>query len=232
MQFHEKILYKNLFQLNDYDEDDLIPDTEPVQQFSSHTGGVYKILQYPNQKDIFASCSTDCTIKIWKTKDINSMKEFKNSNPITLNGHFGYVVDMTWLGGGSSTNNNNNNNNWRLASASHDGSVKIWNALKAECLFTLQEGGLGPVNCVSATNSGLYLASAGHDGQVYFWNLQTGTLIDTYEGPGRIMEAKFNHSDSKFVLTSYGTVIVLELSFNSLKNRVRLNSHRSDRSFR
>ena len=124
-----------------------------------------------------------------------------------------------------------NNNSWRLASASHDGSVKIWNALKAECLFTLQEGGLGPVNCVSATNSGLYLASAGHDGQVYFWNLQTGTLIDTYEGPGRIMEARFNHSDSKFVLTSYGTVIVLELSFNSLKNRVRLNSHRSNRSF-
>ena len=211
------------FQLDDYDEDDLIPDTEPVEQFSSHTGGVYKILQYPTQKGIFASCSTDCTIKIWKTKDSKKIQEFKNSSPITLNGHFGYVVDMTWLGGSQ--------NSWRLASASHDGSVKIWNALKAECLFTLQEGGLGPVNCVSATNSGLYLASAGHDGQVYFWNLQTGTLIDTYDGPGRIMEARFNHSDSKFVLTSYGTVIVLELSFNSLKNRVRMNSHRSHRSF-
>ena len=84
---------------------------------------------------------------------------------------------------------------------------------KAECLFTLQEG-FGAVNSISATNSGLYLASAGHDGQVYFWNLQTGSLIDTYEGPGRIMETNFNHTDSKFVLTSYGTVIILELSFN------------------
>ena len=30
------------------------------------------------------------------------------------------------------------------------------------------------------------------------------------------MEAKFNHSDSKFVITSYGIVIVLELSFNKI----------------
>lgn len=102
-----------------------------------------------------------------------------------------------------------------MASASHDGTVKIWDTQKVECLLTLQEG-LGYVNCVSSTNSGLYLASAGYDGRVYFWNLKTGNLIQNFEGPGRIMEAKFNHSDSKFVITSYGIVIVLELSFNKI----------------
>ena len=43
----------------------------------------------------------------------------------SLEGHFGYVVDITWLSTG-----------WRLASASHDGSVKIWDTKKGLCYDT------------------------------------------------------------------------------------------------
>ena len=48
-----------------------------------------------------------------------------------LTGHFGYVVDILWLGTKESP---------RLASASSDGTVKIWNVDKSECVMTLQEG--------------------------------------------------------------------------------------------
>ena len=95
-----------------------------------------------------------------------------------LNGHFGYVVDILWLG---------NQESLRLASASSDGTVKIWNVDKSECVRTLQEG-MGPVNSISTTKSGQYLASAGHDGHVYFWNVASGNLSQTYESSGRIQK--------------------------------------------
>ena len=58
--------------------------------------------------------------------------KFQDLKPIKkLTGHFGYVVDILWLGTKESA---------RLASASTDGTVKIWNTDKSECLMTLQEG--------------------------------------------------------------------------------------------
>jgi WD40 repeat protein len=183
---------------------------------------VYKILKHPDNNDKFASCSVDCTVKLWNMA--NNKKDSKKKaggGETTLTGHFGYVVDITWLDMGT-----------RLASASYDGSVKIWDTKKAECLFTLQEG-LGNVNCISCTKSGLYLASAGHDGSVYFWSLKNGgKLLHTFDGPGRIMQASFNSSDSKLVVTSYGTVIILDLSFQALpRDRSSTSSinHHDDR---
>ena len=102
---------------------------------------------------------------------------------------------------------------YNLASASYDGTVKIWDSNEGECLLTLEEG-LGYVHCLSVTKSGSYLASAGQDGLVYFWNVKTGSLVTSYEGPGRIMQASFNASDSKLLLTSFGTVTILGLSFS------------------
>ena len=113
IQVTKSILF---LQLEDYDEDDFIPDTEPLQQFSSHIGGIYKVILHPLDEETFASCSTDCRIKIW------NFVESKGGQHISLNGHFGYVVDITWLSTG-----------WRLASASHDGSVKIWDTQKGLC---------------------------------------------------------------------------------------------------
>lgn len=193
----DKISTTELIELEEYDQEDFIPESNPIYQCQSHIGGIYKILSHPINREISASCSVDCTIKIW-----NFQGKKPNGDPITLEGHFGYVTDITWL----STSH-------KLASVSYDGTVKIWDALKAHCLFTLQEG-LGFVQCISATKSGLYLASAGHDGIVYFWNTKTGNLVAKYDGPGRIMTASFNSSNNKIAVTSYGSVTVLELSFH------------------
>ena len=65
------------------------------------------------------------TIIFFKFQDLKPIKK--------LTGHFGYVVDILWLGTKDSA---------RLASASADGTVKIWNTDKSECLMTLQEGRL------------------------------------------------------------------------------------------
>ena len=122
-----------------------------------------------------------------------------------LSGHFGYVVDICWILPSSS-----------LASASADGSIKIWDSVSGECKQTLQEG-FGAVNSISLTKSGQFLASAGHDGNLYFWNLNSKNLVSSFEGQGRILVTEFNSSNNKIVITSYGSVTVLELSFHTSK---------------
>ena len=192
----DKVSASEMKPLEEYDQDDFIPESEPMHQCQSHIGGIYKLLLHPINREVCASCSVDCTVKVW------NFQAQPYSEPMTLEGHFGYVTDITWL----STSH-------KLASASYDGTVKIWDAYKAECLFTLQEG-LGYVQCLSATKSGLYLASAGHDGTVYFWNTKTGMLVSKHDGPGRLMTVTFNSANNKVAVTSYGSVTILELSFH------------------
>jgi WD40 repeat protein len=45
----------------------------------------------PFRSQTFASCSVDFTIKIWSLDDHKKPRQ-------TLNGHFGYVVDIAWAG--------------------------------------------------------------------------------------------------------------------------------------
>lgn len=184
----DKIDLNSFRDLSEYDEQDLIPFTEPLKSQNFHSGGIYQISICG---DFCASCSVDCSIVIWN---------WKTDQKRTLNGHFGYVIQVLWLQGN------------RLASASHDGSVKIWDTDKSECLLTLQEG-LGAVNSISSTQSGHFLASGGQDGNVYFWNVKTGDLVTKYEEDGRIMHVGFNNSNNKIVITSYGSVTLLELSY-------------------
>lgn len=48
----------------DPDEEDLNAEA-PEHQYSSHTAGVYKVKRHHAREGIFASCSVDCTVKIW-----------------------------------------------------------------------------------------------------------------------------------------------------------------------
>jgi len=70
----------------------------------------------------------------------------------------------------------------RLASASSDGTVKIWNAITGQELLTLP-GHTGVIYAVVYSPDGKKLASASHDGTVQVWDATTGHGILTL-GPG------------------------------------------------
>lgn len=69
-------------------------------------------------------------------------------------------------------------NDDRIASGSHDGSVKVWNAQWSNCTHTFEAkiGHQGSVTRVQFHQSGRFLASCGTEGKICFWNLSSSSL--------------------------------------------------------
>ncbi|RKK23582.1 Vegetative incompatibility protein HET-E-1 [Fusarium oxysporum f. sp. cepae] len=90
----------------------------------------------------------------------------------TLEGHGHYVTSAAFTPDGH-----------RLASASHDRTVRIWDSATGTCLQTL-EGHRGVVRSVAFTGDNHRLASASDDRTVKIWDSATGTCLQTLEGHG------------------------------------------------
>merc|ERR1712012_4130 len=99
------------------------------------------------------------TIKIWNI-------EAPDSPLKTLQGHFGYVVDIAFNSKGD-----------RLISSSFDGTVRIWSTETGKSVFTLDEH-RDRVNriAVSPKDENIF-TTAGNDGVVHFWKINSGQLI-------------------------------------------------------
>src|SRR5947207_1008335 len=69
----------------------------------------------------------------------------------------------------------------RLASASWDSTVKIWDASSGKCLQTL-EGHSDAVYSVVFTRDSTLLASASYDRTVKIWDASSGKCLQTLEG--------------------------------------------------
>jgi WD40 repeat protein len=89
---------------------------------------------------------------------------------LTLTGHTQDVLDSEFSRDGR-----------LLASASRDGTVKIWEARTGRALHTLT-GHTGPVLSVSFHPGGRLLASAGEDGTMKLWDVNTGKDLLTLKG--------------------------------------------------
>ena len=82
----------------------------------------------------------------------------------TLVGHTDYVSKTTWSLDGLF-----------LASASHDGTIRIWNTVTGNLLHTLKTDAVA----IHFAPNGKYLASAIKGGTVHIWNVSTGKLVHT-----------------------------------------------------
>jgi WD40 repeat protein len=80
-----------------------------------------------------------------------------------LSGHTAAVAAVSWSRDGK-----------RLASASHDTTVRVWDSAKGEIRHKL-EGHTAAVTTVSWSPNGKWLASAGNDKSVRLWDPEDGT---------------------------------------------------------
>ena len=89
-----------------------------------------------------------------------------------LAGHDGQVIALALAPDGS----------W-LASAGHDGEVRLWDSATGSLRHTLRRHGSW-ITALAAAPNGTWLASAGHDGEVRLWDSATGSLRHTLRRHG------------------------------------------------
>ena len=110
----------------------------------------------------------------------------------TLSGHTDWVTDVAVSPTGE----------W-IATASYDGTVRIWNAATGQMTHRLEDH-IGIVNSVAFNADGSRLASAGNDGFVFIWDTATYELIAALAGEnnGTVQKAVF-HPDGRRLAAVY-----------------------------
>ncbi|KAF2179315.1 WD40 repeat-like protein [Zopfia rhizophila CBS 207.26] len=114
----------------------------------------------------------------------------------TLEGHSSYVYSVAFF-----------HDSTQLASASHDGTVKIWNASSGECLSTLK-GHRSRVNSVTISNKSTRLASASSDNTVKIWDTSSGECLSTLVGHrSPVWSVAFSHDSTRLASASYDSTV-------------------------
>jgi Tol biopolymer transport system component len=88
----------------------------------------------------------------------------------TYHGHTSIITGVAWSPDGK-----------RIASASQDETVQVWDATTGDNVLTYR-GHTSIVTAVAWSPDGVHIASASQDGAVQLWNATTGAYMFTYRG--------------------------------------------------
>jgi WD40 repeat protein len=94
----------------------------------------------------------------------------------------------------------------RLASASEDNTVKLWDASSGECLQTL-EGHSSTVSSVAFSHDSTRLASASWDKTVKLWDTSSGECLQTFNVGKTITTLSFDPVSS-YISTEIGKLAI------------------------
>jgi serine/threonine protein kinase len=123
----------------------------------------------------------------------------------TYRGHTHFVQVAVWSPDGT-----------RIASASVDKTVQVWNAATGSHLFTYQ-GHADRVQAVAWSPDGTRIASAGDDGTVRIWDASTGRDILTYRSRAPIVYTITWSPDGKRIASNSALIVeVWDTSSGSL----------------
>ncbi|MFY7806812.1 MAG: WD40 repeat domain-containing protein [Limnoraphis robusta] len=105
----------------------------------------------------------------------------------TLIGHSTWVYAVTI-----------SSDNQYLASASYDGTIKIWNLKTGQLLHSFS-GHTDAIETLTISPDNKILISGGWDNRIRVWNLETGELIRTLKGHGEDVKTVAISSDGKWL---------------------------------
>ncbi len=135
----------------------------------------------PDGSLIACGCG-DSTIRVW---------DVGKEEALTLQGHQGEVASLSFCTTDS-----------RLASASLDGTVKIWNLKSGQELLSWDVHSSG-VYAVAWSPNVSRIATASHDGKVRLWDVDTGEEVLTLARESRgIYDLQFSPSGSQLISPS------------------------------
>ena len=95
----------------------------------------------------------------------------------------------------------------RLASASVDSTVKIWDTSSGACLQTL-EGHHSYINSVAFSHDSTRLASASDDSMVKIWDASSGACLQTLKGHSTcVSSVAFSHDSTRLASASVDSTV-------------------------
>jgi WD40 repeat protein len=126
-------------------------------------------------------------------KIIPAMDENWSACLQTLEGHSDWVRSVAF-----------SHDSTRLASASGDNTVKMWDASSGACVQTL-EGHSDDVNSVVFSHDSTRLASASDDNTVKIWDASTSACLHTLDVGKVLFHLSFDRNNSR-LLTEIGSI--------------------------
>jgi WD40 repeat protein len=158
-----------------------------VATLTGHKGYVRAVAFSADGRLVASAGDTGNEIRIWNCQSGDLAGVIK--------GH------SSWIGSLSSSGN-------LLASASMDGTVRLWNV--AELLaHPVGEGAesatrLQNINCVAVTSNGEIIATGDNNGGVSIWTVELGRPVMASEGYGWVYGVSFSHDSQLLAFTTDG----------------------------
>jgi len=174
-----------------------------VATLQAHHGPVGAVVFTPDGSQLISS-SHDGQIIFWETKNWTCVQAIQ-ADPgqvaaialspdgrTLLSGHERGQIELRDLatGGRRVSHEHHNAYIWtavypnkgdRVFTASHDQTIRAWNAETGECLLTLKDH-QGEISGLACTPDSRILASACHDQTVRLWDTQTGKCLNVLQG--------------------------------------------------
>jgi len=151
----------------------------PFYVYRAHSQALYAVAWSPNSKFI-VSGGEDKEVHIWRLPQdqskrslLRAISERLNTTtlPRKLTGHYGRINDLAWSRDGM-----------RIAAASSNYQLLIWNALSGVLIFSHRTSSTGMKNAVAWSPDSVYLATGSNDKTVQVWNTVLKKQCDSYRG--------------------------------------------------